>query len=143
MVNSAAPATGDFLNRYGSEEALYAEFAARARAGELAVQRCSDCSYLRWPPARACPQCWSGQWRWEPVGGAGTIWSVAVYERKYGSHRPVPYNVVLVELDAGPVMLSTVVGTPDLELAPGQRVVADLAGPGPGLAQLVFRRERP
>jgi len=36
-----------------------------------------------------------------------------------------------------------VVGTPDLELAPGQRVVADLAGPGPGLAQLVFRRERP
>jgi uncharacterized OB-fold protein len=139
MVNSTAPAAGAILGHYGSEDALYRQFIDQVRSGTLAVPRCASCGYLRWPPTRACPQCWSAEWSWEPVDGHGTIWSVAVYQRAYGSHRSVPYNVVLVDLDAGPTMLSTVVGASDLDLAPGQRVVADLHGPGPGLAQLVFR----
>jgi uncharacterized OB-fold protein len=139
MVNSTTPAAGEILGRYGSEDELYREFIDRVGSGTLAVQRCAACGYLRWPPTRACPQCWSADWSWEPVDGHGTIWSVAVYERAYGSHRSVPYNVVLIDLDAGPTMLSTVVGASDLDLVPGQRVVADLHGPGPGLARLVFR----
>ncbi len=141
MVKSTAPAAGEILGRYGSEEALSQQFIEQTRSGRLAVQRCSSCGYLRWPPTRACPECWSAGWRWEPVDGRGTIWSVAVYERSYGSHRSVPYNVVLIGLDVGPTMLSAVVGASDLDLAPGQRVVADLHGPGPGLARLVFRLE--
>lgn len=141
MVNSTPPTAGEILRRYGTEDALYRQFIDQARSGRLAVQGCSACGYLRWPPTRACPECWSAEWRWEPIDGHGTIWSIAVYERSYGSHRSVPYNVVLVDLDAGPAMLSTVVDVSDLELAPGQRVFADLHGPGPGLAQLVFRLE--
>jgi uncharacterized OB-fold protein len=142
MVNSTAPAPGAFLSRYGSEDALYRQFIEQVQAGRLAVQRCSGCGYLRWPPTRACPQCWSPDWRWDPIDGHGAIWSVAVYQRSYGSRRAVPFNVVLVDLDAGPTMLSTVVGADDLELAPGQRVVADVDESGSGLAQLVFRLDR-
>jgi hypothetical protein len=143
MVKSTKPAQADdrVLDAYGSADTYYREFVRRARAGELAVQQCDGCGYLRWPPTRACTECLSDEWHWQPVDGHGRIWSVAVYERGYGSHRETPYNVALVELDCGVTMLSRIVGTPDLELAPDQRVVADLDGPGPGLAQLVFRRD--
>jgi uncharacterized protein len=142
MVRSAPPAaaTDRVLARYGSEDALYREFVRRVRDGELAVPQCDSCHYLRWPPTRACPECLGETWHWQQIDGLGEIWSVAGYERAYGSHREVPYNVVLVKLDCGVTMLSTVVGaaTPD-EVAPGARVAADLGGPGPGLAHLVFR----
>lgn len=143
MVKSTPPEqpAEPILRRYGSEDAYYREFVRRVQAGELVVQCCDTCGYLRWPPTRACPECLGEPWHWQPVEGHGEVWSVAVYERRYGSHRPVPYNVALVQLACGVTMLSTVVGTPDLELAPGQRVYADLNGPGPGLAHLVFRRE--
>lgn len=131
------------LRRYGSENELYETFVAALGDGVLAIQACDQCGYLRWPPTRACPECWSTGWRWQPVSGAGEIWSVAVYQRGYGSHRPVPYNVVLVRLDEGVDMISTVVGADDLSIKPGQRVLADLNGAGPGLARLVFRIEAP
>jgi uncharacterized OB-fold protein len=127
------------LARYGSENTYYEHFVAALARGELAIQQCDACSYLRWPPTRACTECLSPQWHWQDVDGRGEIWSVAVYEHAYGSHRQVPYNVVMVRLDCGVTMVSTVVGTDDLSLAPGWRVVADLDGPGPGLARLVFR----
>jgi uncharacterized protein len=130
------------LRRYGSENELYEAFVAALGEGVLAIQACDQCRYLRWPPTRACPECWSTAWHWQPVSGTGEIWSVAVYQRSYGSHRPVPYNVVLVRLDEGVDMLSTVVGADDLSISPGQRVRADLNGPGPGLARLVFRLDQ-
>lgn len=142
MVRSAppAPAADRVLSRYGSEDVYYREFVRRVRAGELAIQQCDDCGYLRWAPTRACTECLGVDWHWQEVDGHGRIWSLAIYERAYGSHRQVPYNVVLVRLDCGVNMLSTVVHDgPDTDLAPGQRVVADLNGPGPGLAHLVFR----
>ncbi len=143
MVRSGPPeqAADRVLARYGSEDTYYREFVRRVRSGELAVQQCDACGYLRWPPARACQECLDPSWHWQEVDGHGELWSVVVYERRYGSHRPVPYNVVLVRLDCGVTMLSTVVGTPDTDLAPGRRVVADLSGPGPGLARLVFRTD--
>lgn len=141
-MRSAPPeaAADRVLGRYGSEDVYYREFVRRVKAGEFAVQQCDSCGYLRWPPTRACNECLSGTWHWQEVERGGVLWSVAVYERKYGSHRTVPYNVVVVTLDCGVNMLSTVVHDgPDTDLAPGQRVVADLDGPGPGLAHLVFR----
>ena len=130
------------LRRYGSENELYETFVAALGEGVLAIQDCDQCGYLRWPPTRACPECWSTEWHWQPVSGTGEIWSVAVYQRSYGTHRQVPYNVVLVRLDEGVDMLSTVVGADDLSISPGQRVRADLNGPGPGLARLVFRLDQ-
>jgi uncharacterized OB-fold protein len=143
MVRSGPPepAADRVLHRYGSEDTYYREFVRRIGAGEFAVQQCDSCGYLRWPPTRACTECLAEDWHWQEIDGHGEIWSVSVYERAYGSHRKPPYNVVVVRLDDAVTMLSTVVGTPDTELAPGQRVVADLNGPGPGLAHLVFRRD--
>jgi uncharacterized protein len=144
MVRSAPPeaAADRVLDRYGSEDGYYREFVRRVQAGELAVQQCDACGYLRWPPTRACPECLDPEWHWQEIDGHGEIWSVAIYHRAYGSPRKPPYNVVVVRLDNGVTMLSTVVHDgPETDLAPGQRVVADLHGPGPGLAHLVFRRD--
>jgi uncharacterized OB-fold protein len=142
MVTPAPGEQPPVLARYGSENRYYEEFVDRLRRGELAVQQCDSCGYLRWPPTRACTECLATEWHWQPVDGHGEIWSVAVYERRYGSHRPVPYNVVLVDLDCGVTMLSTVTGTDDAAIEPGQRVVADTGGPGPGLARLAFRLDQ-
>lgn len=141
MVKSAPPeqATDKVLARYGSEDEYYREFVKRLGDNELAIQQCDECGYLRWPPTRACPECWADKWHWQPVDGKGKIWSVAIYERSYGSHRKVPYNVALVKLDCGPTMLSTIVGT--TEPQPDQRVKARFDGEGPGLARLVFEAD--
>jgi uncharacterized OB-fold protein len=48
---------------------------------------------------------------WETVDGAGTVWSVAVYEHAFhpAFRDELPYVCALVELDAGPRLVSRLV----------------------------------
>ena len=70
-------------------------------AGELRIQRCSNCKRLRFPPRPMCPYCNSLDYAWDAMSGKGHIWSFVV------PHPPLlpafmevaPYNVVVVELD--------------------------------------------
>jgi len=75
-------------------------------AGELRIQRCTNCGRLRFPPRPMCPYCNSLAYEWAPMSGRGRIWSFVV------PHPPLlpafaelaPYNVVLVELDEDPTI---------------------------------------
>lgn len=83
-----------------------APFWRATAAGELRVQRCSDCGRRRMPPRPMCPGCRSLAQEWEEVSGRGTIWSFVV------PHPPLlpayaevaPYNVILVALDEDPTL---------------------------------------
>jgi uncharacterized OB-fold protein len=101
-------------------------FWAEAAAGRLSFQRCSDCGYVRWPPAALCPECWSPAAVWEAVERGGTIWSFGVYERAFDPAfaDAVPYVVALVELDAGPRLIANVVDVAPERVAVGMRVSA-------------------
>ena len=92
-----------------------------AKQHELRMQRCADCSEVRFPPRPMCPACNSMRDEWVPMSGTGTIYSWVVI------HPPVlpafaadaPYAVVLVQLDDDPTL--RLVGTVS-DIAP-----ADLA----------------
>ena len=125
------------------ERGLVGHFWRAARAGRLEFQRCAACGYLRWPPAPLCPECLAPGGEWTAVDGRGTVWSFGIYEHVYhGAFRAeVPYNVALVELDAGPRLISNVVGVPNEELRIGMRVWAVFEEVGPSLTLVRFRPE--
>ena len=122
-------------------------------AHDFHLQRCGDCSLLRYPPTTACPWCASPKATWTRVEGKGTVHS---YTEVHHAIQPAfkghtPYLVLLVDLDTQKGQPSEhealrVVGnltTPDGVLAPkdmvervgiGTRVRMVFADVGPGLA---------
>lgn len=81
---------------------------------ELSSERCF------FPPRVASPQ--RGEaWEWVEASGRGTVYSTSVV-------RPKPpeaaYNVVLIDLDEGPRLMSRVEGVAPEQVVIGMRVVA-------------------
>jgi uncharacterized OB-fold protein len=97
-----------------------------AKAREVRVQKCSDCGRLRYPPARHCAGCLSEESEWVALSGKGEVWSHCTFHRAYfkGFEQEVPYTVVLVKLDEGPMLYSNLVGVPREAVRPGMRVCA-------------------
>jgi uncharacterized protein len=119
-----------------------APFWAGNRQGRLLMQRCSQCHALRWPPNAACPECLTAGGAWEKLSGRGTVWSYAVYNR--GFHPDfadqVPYTVMLVTLDEGPHMISSLPqGVAASEIAIGCAVTAKFTEIASGIAIVQFR----
>jgi uncharacterized protein len=96
-------------------------FWEHARAGRLAVQQCGSCGHLHFPPSPVCPECLSEAQEWVPVSGRGTLYSWCEFHRGYwDSVKPhLPYNVAMVKLDEGPVLLTNLVGAEGADLALG------------------------
>ena len=96
----------------------------------LLVNRCDDCGTWHQPPKPVCPSCWSWNVTPTPVAGTGTVF---MYELLHhgppadGVDYSSPHPVVTVELDEQPGLrlTSTVVGSPNEDIAIGRR--AELA----------------
>jgi uncharacterized OB-fold protein len=95
-----------------------------ARKGKLAIQRCADCGDHHFPPGPVCPQCLGDRLEWEVVSGNGTLLSWITFHKPYwtGFAKEVPYDVCLVQLDEGPLLVSNLVGVESGQVAVGQRV---------------------
>jgi hypothetical protein len=98
-----------------SPSKLTMPFWEAAREGRPVLQRCAVCGSWQHPPRPVCVSCGGGGsgLRWEPIDGAGTVFSLSVVERALipelrGS---VPYILILVELEEGPRMLSILTGS--------------------------------
>jgi len=95
-------------------------FFEAARRGELAIRMCNGCDAVLHMPRAYCHNCGSWDGRWQPVAGTGLVYSWTVVEHQVHPSYPVPYTVVLVELDDYPAarLIGRLPGRPDL--APGQ-----------------------
>jgi uncharacterized OB-fold protein len=114
-------------------EPLNAGFWAACRQRRLEAQECAECGAIRWPPARLCPSCLGATTRLRALSGGGTIWSHARYERALhpGVVAAVPYVVLVVALDEGPLMVSRLTGDEaGLEIGAPARVVFTDVAPG-------------
>ena len=89
------------------------------RRGQLLLQRCSHCARLRYPASQVCPDCLGSEAQWQSMSGRGKVFSFVVFHRAYDPawEGKVPYNVALVELDEGLIMLSNVVDVDNAKLA--------------------------
>lgn len=118
-----------------------APFWAAARRHELAAQRCLDCGTFRFPAREVCSGCLSRRAEWHRVSGRGRVFSVVVMHQ--ASHpwfaSRTPYAVVVVELDEGARMLSTVVGPEPHAIAIGMPVEVDFEDLSAEISLPVFR----
>jgi uncharacterized OB-fold protein len=108
------------------DDPLMAPFWAHARKHELAVQHCTACGDRHFPPSPVCPICLSDEQDWQPVSGKGKLLSWVTFHRAYwdGFEKDLPYEVCLVQLDEGPLLLSNFLGKPPAGLAAGRAVRA-------------------
>ncbi len=91
-------------------------------AGQLMVQRCTQCARHVFYPRVLCPHCGSQSLEWTASAGTGTVYSTTVVARRDSDGGP--YNVALVNLDEGVRMMSRVEGVAPEAVAIGQRVMA-------------------
>ena len=119
--------------------APYWEAAARH---ELVLPRCEGCGMVFFPPREFCPDCWSRELSWQPMGGGGSVWTftevhVAFYDDTWAED--VPYLVAVVQLDEGPRLLANIV-EPDVErLMIGDRVEVIFEDRSGGVSLPMFR----
>jgi uncharacterized OB-fold protein len=81
------------------------------RRGELRLQRCQDCRQVWYPAGTNCPKCLSTNFEWSPMRGRGTVWSFIVYHHCWhrGFEKEIPYNVAMIQLEEGPIVISNIV----------------------------------
>ena len=98
-------------------------FAAAARE-DLAVCACAACGAILHPPRAYCAGCGSGDTVWRTVSGHGRLYSWTTVEHQAHRAFPVPYTIVLVELDDAPEarLVGYLPGRPELEAGMPMRV---------------------
>lgn len=118
-----------------------APFFAAAALGELRHQRCDRCALAFLYPRARCPGCHTDTLSWERSAGRGWVVSFAPVHRVPWNEfpRPVPYTVVLVRLDEGPQLMSTLEGVDpsDVEIGMAVRAVFERVRDDLGLVRFV------
>ena len=125
------------------DDELVVEFWEHCAEGRLSFQRCSQCSRWRHLPRHRCAACGSPEWIWQPSSGRGRIfsWTVTHQSLLRDFPEPVPYAVLVVELEEGVRMVAGLRGLPpsELELDLPVEVVFEAVGER---AKLPFFRPR-
>lgn len=83
------------------------DFWAYCAKDELRVQRCENCGHKPWPVAQSCEHCGESAFEWERLSGRGTVVSWCTFDHDYYRGLfPLPHDVLLVELEDGPLFIS-------------------------------------
>jgi uncharacterized protein len=112
----------------------WASYVEGIEAGELRYQTCATCARAVFYPRMLCNWCGSTDIAFQVSRGAGTVYSVTVVnDRKIGA-----YCVVLVDLDEGFRMMSSVVEVEPEAVAIGARVRVSFDVDESGEKRVVF-----
>ena len=110
--------TDSFEHNPGPDRA----YAAYLAQGRFMLQRCTACHDTIFFPRVLCPHCGHPELEWTAASGAATVYSTTVIRRS--ASRGGDYNVVLVDLDEGPRMMSRVAGISAEAVRIGMKVTA-------------------
>ncbi|MCB1631729.1 MAG: OB-fold domain-containing protein [Pseudomonadales bacterium] len=125
-------------------EGLSGEFYGWCKQRELRFQRCKDCGSFRHVPRSMCPECNSMDWEWGRSSGRGTVYTWTVVERALhpAFMKATPLAPVVVEMEEGVRLLSTLVDCAPQELAIGMPVEVVFEDVTPEVTLPRFRRVR-
>ncbi|MFI0368880.1 Zn-ribbon domain-containing OB-fold protein [Actinomadura sp. 1N219] len=98
-----------------------------ARAGRLAIQRCTDCGTLRHPPAPACASCRSLAWDSVDASRRCTLHSYTVLHHPKDGAFDYPLAVGLVDLEEGTRLVADISGVGLDELKIGMELEVGFA----------------
>lgn len=113
-------------------------FWAATAEGRLLLGRCEACGETFYYPRSRCPDCLSSETSLVEARGAGTVYSYTIFRQNDGVYADaVPYVLAYVELEAGPRIVTNVVGCPvdDVEVGQAVEVVFHDTGEGSALAR--------
>ena len=82
------------------------------KAGELRLQRCTDCKAAYFPPRPFCPKCASRNVEEFKASGRGFLYSYIINYRPRPDLGNEPHSIAVVQLDEGPRMMTNIVGCP-------------------------------
>jgi uncharacterized OB-fold protein len=102
-------------------------FEAALGDGLLRLPGCSGCGRTRFPIAPVCPHCGWEAWEWRSLSGLGRVHSWVRYHRQYvPAFEPlVPYSVVTVQMDEGPLLVGRFAGGCEPQTGLRLRAVAE------------------
>lgn len=100
--------------------AAYNRFLAQ---GQFCLQRCQECGKAVFYPRFVCPHCHSTKLEWRDASRRGSVYACTIINRSEKSGGP--YNVVLVDLDEGVRMMTTVDAAPE-DIKIGLRVSIEI-----------------
>lgn len=105
-------------------DGLAKEFYGWCKQRQLRFQRCTDCRVWRHVPRELCPECGSSNWEWTPSSGRGTVftWTTIARALLPAFQPDAPYAPVVVEMEEGVRLLSSVVDCPSDQLRIGMPV---------------------
>ena len=119
------------------------EWYAGLKRRELLLQQCASCGTLQHPPQPSCPQCLSLEKKWTKASGRGTIFTfIVVRHPVHPAFAEVPYDVILVELEEGPRILSNMLDCPPEEIEIGMPVTVDFVDVSDDITLPKFRRAK-
>ena len=93
--------------------------------GKIIYQTCEDCGAVAFYPRIVCPNCGSSHIIYKASGGKGCIYTRTVI---YPRHEE-PYNVVLIDMDEGFRIMSTVEDIANDDIYIGMRVELKMVYP--------------
>jgi uncharacterized OB-fold protein len=107
------------------------QFFAHLGEGRFMIQRSASSGEYVFFPRVAAPGSATRDLHWVEASGRGVVYSTTTVRRR--PERGGDYNVVLVDLEEGPRMMSRVVGIPSTEVRIGMTVRAriDTSGDAP------------
>jgi uncharacterized OB-fold protein len=116
---------------------------AAAADGHIGLGRCAECRHLFLPPQKVCPRCWSSDISVEAAAGHGTVEAVSVVHRHSSPafKARLPYAIVVVRLDEGVALTSSVVDVDPDQVRIGLRVTATFEATANGTRIPLFTPE--
>ena len=115
-----------------------------ARTHELRLPACENCGQARAHFVRFCPGCGADAFDWKKMSGRGEVWSYCLFHKAFGRalESQLPYNVAVVRLDEGPMLVSSIVGANYNELYIGMIVEAKFEDVSPDVTLIKFMPEQ-
>ncbi len=94
-----------------------------ARRHELAAYQCQNCGTYYAQPV-TCIKCGAPRMEWVKVSGRGQVFTFCVYRQSFHPawQNDIPYNVAYIQLDEGPLLMSSVAGCKNEDIYVGMPV---------------------
>lgn len=117
------------------------EFWAGCARRELLLQQCQSCSKVQFYPRVLCGSCGHRELAWIRASGRGTVRSFSVVRRPVSTAYAAeePFVLILVELDEGPTMMSTLADCAPEQASVGMRVTVAFEDWPEGMTMPRFR----
>lgn len=108
---------------------------------ELRLPRCRSCGHHRTTFEDTCPRCLGQEHDWALLSGRGKVWSFCLFHKVYfrGFAEDIPYNVGLVHLEEGPLLVTNLVDIPSTDIRIGMSVEPVFEKVAPEVTLIKFR----